>query len=296
VAAAEAAYALRSDEDWGALLSVPLFVLIGLLVDDGRIADAQRLAAIPLPPQVTDATFEHAWFLEARGRLREAAGDLSGALADFVACGRHATAGGLTNPAVVAWRSRSARVRFRMGEPLSAVRDLIDEELELAERWGTARPVGTALVALGDVTGGRAGLIPLTDAVDRFRQCASPLELARALLALGRRQLEVGDHRDARETLRHALDEADRSGAAPVLREAQDALVAAGSRPRRIRRTGLAALTPTERKVTMLAAEGQSNREIAEALFVTQRAVEMHLTKAYRKLGISSRHQLRDIS
>jgi DNA-binding CsgD family transcriptional regulator len=294
LAEAEAAYRLRSEEDWGTLLAVPLFVLIGLLVDDGRLSEAQRLAAIPLPPQVTEATFEHAWFLEARGRLREATGDISGALADFVACGRHATAGGLTNPAVVAWRSRSALARFRMGQPASAVRDLIEEELELAERWGTPRPIGTALVALGEITEGRPGLVPLSDAVDRFRQCVSPLELSRALLALGRRQLDVGDLREARETLRNALDEADRSGAAPALREAQDLLRAAGSRPRRIRRTGLAALTPTERKVTMLAAEGNSNREIAEALFVTQRAVEMHLTKSYRKLNITSRHQLAD--
>jgi DNA-binding CsgD family transcriptional regulator len=296
LAEAEAAYRLRSREDWGTLLAVPLFVLIGLLVDDGRLADARQLAAIPLPPQVTDATFEHAWFLEARGRLREAGGDLFGAVADFVACGRHATAGGLVNPAVVAWRSRSARARFRMGEPAGAVRDLIEEELELAERWGTARPIGTALVALGEVTEGRAGLVPLSDAVDRFRQGVSPLELARALLALGRRQLELGDLREARETLRSALDEADRSGAAPFLREAQSLLLTAGGRPRRVRRTGLAALTPAERKVTRLAAEGHSNREIAEALFVTQRAVEMHLTKAYAKLNISGRHQLGDVS
>jgi DNA-binding CsgD family transcriptional regulator len=296
LAEAEAAYRLRSQEDWGTLLAVPLFVLIGLLVDDGRLTEAQRLAAIPLPPQVTDATFEHAWFLEARGRLREASGDLSGALADFVACGRHATAGGLINPAVVAWRSRSARARFRMGEPASAVRDLIEEELQLAERWGTPRPIGTALLTLGEITEGRAGLIPLSDAVDRFRQCVSPLELARALLALGRRQLALGDLREARETLRNALDEADRSGAAPLLREAQDLLRAAGSRPRRVRRTGLAALTPAERKVTMLAAQGHSNREIAEALFVTQRTVEMHLTKAYGKLNITGRHQLGEVS
>lgn len=296
LAEAEAAYRLRSPEDWGTLLAVPLFVLIGLLVDDGRLADARQLAAIPLPPQVTDATFEHAWFLEARGRLREAVGDLSGAVADFTACGRHATAGGLVNPAVVAWRSRSARARFRLGEPGGAVRDLIEEELELAERWGTARPIGTALVALGEVTEGRAGLVPLSDAVDRFRQGVSPLELARALLALGRRQLELGDLREARETLRGALDEADRSGAAPFLREAQGLLLAAGGRPRRVRRTGLAALTPAERKVAKLAAEGHSNREIAEALFVTQRAVEMHLTKAYGKLNISGRHQLGDVS
>jgi DNA-binding CsgD family transcriptional regulator len=51
-------------------------------------------------------------------------------------------------------------------------------------------------------------------------------------------------------------------------------------------------LTPSELRVAQLAAAGQTNRQIAQALFVTQRTVESHLTSTYGKLGISSRPEL----
>ena len=57
-------------------------------------------------------------------------------------------------------------------------------------------------------------------------------------------------------------------------------------------RRGPAALTPAERRVTERAAAGQTNRAIAEALFVTTKTVELHLRNAYRKLGVRSRGEL----
>ncbi|MDQ3768080.1 MAG: helix-turn-helix transcriptional regulator, partial [Actinomycetota bacterium] len=68
--------------------------------------------------------------------------------------------------------------------------------------------------------------------------------------------------------------------------------VATGARPRRAMRRGLEALTPSERRVAGLAAGGRTNREIAQALFVTPKTVEVHLSHAYRKLGVNSRSQL----
>jgi DNA-binding CsgD family transcriptional regulator len=56
--------------------------------------------------------------------------------------------------------------------------------------------------------------------------------------------------------------------------------------------TGIGALTPSERRVAEMAAGGMTNREIAQALFVTLRTVEIHLTHAYQKLEINSREQL----
>jgi DNA-binding CsgD family transcriptional regulator len=67
---------------------------------------------------------------------------------------------------------------------------------------------------------------------------------------------------------------------------------AAGYRPRRHRLVGVDALTPSERRVAEIAAGGASNREIAQALFVTTKTVEVHLTSAYRKLGVSRRGEL----
>jgi DNA-binding NarL/FixJ family response regulator len=69
-------------------------------------------------------------------------------------------------------------------------------------------------------------------------------------------------------------------------------LVIAGGKPRRDASRGLDALTPSELRVAQLAAAGHTNRQIAQALFVTQRTVENHLTSTYAKLCISSRADL----
>jgi DNA-binding CsgD family transcriptional regulator len=73
---------------------------------------------------------------------------------------------------------------------------------------------------------------------------------------------------------------------------ARDELRAAGARPRRPWRTGVEALTPSELRVARLAAEGRSNREIACELYVTLKAIEGHLARAYAKLGIDGRSEL----
>jgi DNA-binding NarL/FixJ family response regulator len=51
-------------------------------------------------------------------------------------------------------------------------------------------------------------------------------------------------------------------------------------------------LTPSERRVVDLATAGRTNRDIAQELYVTPKTVEVHLSNAYRKLGISSRREL----
>jgi DNA-binding CsgD family transcriptional regulator len=88
------------------------------------------------------------------------------------------------------------------------------------------------------------------------------------------------------------MDLAHRCGATALVETAAAELRLGGARPRRIDVTGRGSLTPSERRVTDLATEGMSNKEIAQALFVTLRTVEMHLSNAYRKLDISSREQL----
>ena len=75
---------------------------------------------------------------------------------------------------------------------------------------------------------------------------------------------------------------------------AQDELMATGARPRRVALSGLDALTPSERRVAGMAAKELTNRDIAQALFVTPKTVEVHLSSVYRKLGIASRAQLAD--
>jgi DNA-binding CsgD family transcriptional regulator len=78
----------------------------------------------------------------------------------------------------------------------------------------------------------------------------------------------------------------------PLAARAQSELLATGARPRRIAMSGVKALTASERRVADMAVGGPTNREIAQALFVTPRTVEVHLSSVYRKLSIRSRSQL----
>ncbi len=118
------------------------------------------------------------------------------------------------------------------------------------------------------------------------------LEHARAMADLGAALRRAGQRADSREILRPALDLAHRCGAIVLTERARTELVAAGGRPRRLVLSGLDSLTSAERRVAQLAADGLSNREIAQNLFITARTVEGHLTHAYQKLAITSREQL----
>ena len=97
---------------------------------------------------------------------------------------------------------------------------------------------------------------------------------------------------EARGPLRAALDLADAGGAARLARLALAELHAAGARPRRAALRGLDALTTAERQIAGLAAQGFTNRQIAERLALSRRTVETHLAHAYQKLDIRSRADL----
>jgi DNA-binding CsgD family transcriptional regulator len=123
-------------------------------------------------------------------------------------------------------------------------------------------------------------------ALVEHERCPMPFEQARTLLAHGQVLRRLKRKRFARE----ALDEAGaifvRIGADPWLHRVDDELrrVAVRQAPHD--------LSPTERQIARLAAEGLTNRAIAERAFVSVKTVETNLKRAYRKLGISSRAQL----
>lgn len=118
------------------------------------------------------------------------------------------------------------------------------------------------------------------------------LEHGRSLVDLGS-ALRAGNRPfEARVPLRHGMDIAHRCGALPLAQRAREELRATGARPRRLLHTGVDSLTASERRVAQMAAEKLSNPKIAQALFVTRKIVETHLSHVYRKLGIASRQQL----
>jgi ATP/maltotriose-dependent transcriptional regulator MalT len=132
----------------------------------------------------------------------------------------------------------------------------------------------------------------LAEAADALSGSPAQLEHARTLIALGGALRRGGRRADARAPLGEGLALAERCGAARLVREGGDELRACGARPRSVTRSGVDALTPSERRVCEMAAGGMSNPEIAQALFVTRATVESHLHAAYRKLGVAGRKDL----
>jgi DNA-binding CsgD family transcriptional regulator len=133
----------------------------------------------------------------------------------------------------------------------------------------------------------------LREPVAALEESPSLLERARAVTDLGAAHRRAGRRTEARAPLRQGLDLAAAYGATALAARAREELVAAGARPRRERLAGHDALTASERRVAQMAADGMSNREIAQALFITMKTVAMHLTHIYDKLDITGRTQLR---
>ncbi len=194
------------------------------------------------------------------------------------------------NPTAMSWHSPRARALHALGRAEEALA-LADEALALARAWGAPSAVARALRERGEMRGDD-GLEDLTAAVAAAEGSPARLELAKALAAQGRALRHARRPGDAREPLRRALELADACGADALAEAVRSELYAAGARPRTAALSGAGALTASERRVAALAAEGSSNRDIAQSLFVTPKTVEVHLSNAYRKLGIRSRREL----
>ena len=126
----------------------------------------------------------------------------------------------------------------------------------------------------------------LETAVGRHEACGDVFGRARALLALGVVRRRERQKRAARVAIGAALGEFERLGAACWIEKAGAELGRIGGRTR------VEGLTPAERRVAALVAEGRTNREVAAALFLGERTVETHLTHVYTKLGVRSRAEL----
>jgi ATP/maltotriose-dependent transcriptional regulator MalT len=226
--------------------------------------------------------------LMTRGQAKMARGDAEGALKDFMSCGDIAVRAGVLNPVIAPWRSNAARALAATGDKSEAAR-LAEEELKLAEAFGAPAPIGRALRVLATVRDGQEELDILHSAVEILEGSQAALERARGFVDLGAALRRSGRLLDARPHLRSGLDLAERCGSKRLVERAKRETKAAGARPRRTALTGPDSLTARERQVATLAANGLSNKEIAETLVVTVKTVEWHLKHSYRKLGVSSR-------
>ncbi|MFF3315391.1 AAA family ATPase [Streptomyces sp. NPDC003035] len=260
------------------------------LLESGDLEQAQRVLlddGLPsCPPGITLPGL-----LFQRGRLHLAVGHARAGLADLEECGRQLRLRGWADSVVYPWRSEAALAHSRLGNVATADR-LAREELDLARAWGAPHAVGAALRALGLLAGGDRRVTLLAEAAGILRESGAALTEALTLGDLGRASMRTRKVRKAREQLRAAMALAEKCGATALVRELRQDLIETGARPRRDRETGPASLTPAERRTALLAAGGLTNQEIANRLYVTRRTVEIHLSRAYRKLSISDRREL----
>ncbi|SDM50863.1 helix-turn-helix transcriptional regulator [Allokutzneria albata] len=285
------ALAVFEQEPWDNAGTVPWVGLAVSHLERAELDEAEAALARVRTDRIDDLIWEGPHYLMASAKLRWRRGDLDGALARLSRCAAILDESGIANPLFTRWWVDVACIRAEQGQQRQA-REVVERAQDLAQQWGTLRGVGLGLLAEGVLAEPRRAVRVLAEAVDVLSATPARLDLAHALCRLGQASLFADDAKGAREHLRGALDLATRCGSQVLANEAGRLLVLAGGRLRKEIRSPIDGLTGSERRVAVMAAEGNSNREIAESLFVTVRTVEVHLTNVYRKLGLSRRAEL----
>jgi ATP/maltotriose-dependent transcriptional regulator MalT len=293
-AAARLALRVLQEGDFAPGLAFAATVLADIAVEAGELDEAEALLGL-LPQEGWPAGVGTVLIPAARGRLRLAQGQPTEALADFQMCeamfSPDVWGTEMRDVGYLHARTGAAQALLRLGER-EAAREVAEAELADVRVFGAPRALGIALRVAGLAEGGKRGLELLGESAARLKDSPALLELAHSLTELGGALRRGGQRAAAREPLAEALELAVRCGARRLAAHAREELKATGARPRRAWRTGVEALTPSELRIVRLAAEGRTNREIAQELYVTLKTVEGHLSRAYTKLGIERRAEL----
>jgi DNA-binding CsgD family transcriptional regulator len=217
-------------------------------------------------------------------------GDVEVGVEQFAEADRIARAVDWRNPHMRPWTADYVEALLELGRIEEAVRVLgvweadalvLDRPRVLAQ---VPRCRGLAAAAAAGRVDEAAAL--LEQAVAQHDQGGDLFGRARALLALGVVRRRQRQRRAAREAIAAALAGFEKLGAATWIEKARAELGRIGGRTR------TQGLTPAERRVAALVAEGRTNREVAAALFLGERTVETHLSHVYAKLGVRSRAEL----
>jgi DNA-binding CsgD family transcriptional regulator len=221
-----------------------------------------------------------------RARVRLAQGKTHDAVEDFKRVLRaEPPSSGLRLPPSIECRPSAALGLLALGEPERA-HVLANEELDRARAFGAPRALGVALRVAGIV---ERDIVMLEESVATLEPSPARLEYARSLVELGAALRRANQRAAARDQLSAGMELAYQCGAAPVADRALEELRAAGARPRRIMRSGVDSLTASELRIARLAADGRTNAEIAQELYISLKTVEMHLSRAYSKLDLSGK-------
>jgi DNA-binding CsgD family transcriptional regulator len=229
--------------------------------------------------------------LSALGFLELSLGDFDAAAARLCeVTDRFASRGG--NFSTIAWSVWTDAVEALIGVgALAEASTYLKKYEELARpfpsRWPAAtagRCHGLVAAAEGDLERARASM---RKALVEHHGHHWPFDRARTLLALGAIERRAKQKRAAREALGAALLIFEQLGARLWAERARGELARIGGRA-----SAADELTPAERRVAELVAEGRTNREAASLLVVSEHTVDSHLRRVYRKLGVRSRAEL----
>jgi DNA-binding CsgD family transcriptional regulator len=224
-------------------------------------------------------------------RAKTVGGEVDDALRYLAECAKRHEASNFANPVLAPWWFESALILGGLGRS-GAAADHVERGRDLVRGWPT--PQARGLLLLAEATVAPDPVEPLREAGRVLATSFSRLEHARAEFLLGRAFLRREDRTAARRHLRQAALLATTSGWRALAATAREALGIAGGRMRRTVPQCANLLTEREREVAEMVAGGASNRDVAAALFVSSRTVELHLTNIYRKLAVTSRDRLLD--
>jgi DNA-binding CsgD family transcriptional regulator len=232
-------------------------------------------------------------YLHSRGHYYLAIGRIYAALDDFLTCGELMTSWKTDLPALVAWRNDAAEGYLRLDMRAQAEKLLIEQLSMLGATRSRTRGISLRLLAAASEWSRRPQL--LVEAAEVLQECDDRFELARVLVDLSQTYHALGDMAKARVMMRRAWYAAKECQAEILCQELLPSLAkhnidvplaASGSVEK------ITMLTNAERRVAVLAAQGRSNRDIAQELYVTVSTVEQHLTRVYRKLNVPRREGL----
>lgn len=291
-AEARASEARRLAESLGQQAQVAscLATLARLSAARGRTAECRRRLeqAAALAPAGDDLLF--GWARSAAGLLELGLGDVDAAIDALEPLVASQVGRATTDPGIAQATSDLIEAYVRGGR-LAEARRLCEEFEPRALGSGRAWAAAVLHRCRGLVAPPAAFDEEFDEALRRHRETPTPFELARTELCYGERLRRARRRRDASTYLRSALGTFVQLGAAPWAERARRELTAA--RGRATGGTGLRErLTAHELRVAALVERGLRNREIAAALFVSERTVEYHLTNIYAKLAVRSRTEL----
>jgi DNA-binding CsgD family transcriptional regulator len=193
------------------------------------------------------------------------------------------------------WRSwglvELIEAAVRSGKPELAA-DALGQLSQTTAPSGTDWALGIEARSRALLTEGEAAETHYREAIERLARTRIRVELARTHLVYGEWLRRERRRLDAREQLRHAHKLFTEFGMEAFAERARVELEATGERARKRTVETRDDQTPQEAQISRLAADGATNREIAAQLFISPSTVDYHLRKAFRKLGVRSRHQL----